>query len=80
MAIGGDDFKGKQSKHFNQSRYIKVYYRGMEEWPGGQEHFLFLEITQIWFKAPTWQPMNAYNSGSRGSDVPPFWLLWASDM
>ena len=31
MAIGGDDFKGKQSKHFHHSRYIKVYYRGMEE-------------------------------------------------
>lgn len=47
MAIGGNDFKCKQNKHFNQSRYINTYYRGMEKCPSGQEHFLLLERTQI---------------------------------
>lgn len=31
-------------------------------------------------KAPTLQLMNACNSGSTGSDVSPFQLLWAPDM
>lgn len=47
VAIGGNDFKCKQNKHFNQSRYINAYYRGMEKCPSGQEHFLLLERTQI---------------------------------
>lgn len=47
MMIGSNCFKCKQSKHFNQSRDVKVHYRGMEKWLGGQEHLLLLDRIHI---------------------------------